>query len=72
MASRRALVTGAKGVVGRCLLKDLVETGGWDIVAVSRRKPDINRQQFMADKGPVWDRIVKQYGLKPRKFDKMI
>jgi nucleoside-diphosphate-sugar epimerase len=41
MASRKALVTGATGVVGRYLLKHLVETGGWDIVAVSRRKPDI-------------------------------
>jgi nucleoside-diphosphate-sugar epimerase len=41
MASRKALVTGATGVVGRYLLKHLVETGGWDVVAVSRRKPDI-------------------------------
>jgi nucleoside-diphosphate-sugar epimerase len=41
MASRKSLVTGATGVVGRYLLKYLVETGGWDIVAVSRRKPDI-------------------------------
>jgi hypothetical protein len=41
MASRSALVTGATGVVGRYLLKHLVEIGGWDIVAVSRRKPDI-------------------------------
>ncbi|MGH8769125.1 MAG: SDR family oxidoreductase, partial [Burkholderiales bacterium] len=41
MASRKALVTGATGVVGCYLLKHLVETGGWDIVAVSRRKPDI-------------------------------
>ncbi len=41
MASRRALVTGATGVVGRYLLKHLVEIGGWDVVAVSRRKPDI-------------------------------
>ena len=41
MASKKALVTGATGVVGRYLLKHLVETGGWDIVAVSRRKPDI-------------------------------
>jgi nucleoside-diphosphate-sugar epimerase len=71
MASRRALVTGAKGVVGRYLLKHLVETGGWDIVAVSQRKPDINLQQFMAHKGPVWDRIVKQYGLKPCKFEEI-
>ncbi len=41
MASKKALVTGATGVVGRYLLKHLVETGGWDIVAVSRRRPDI-------------------------------
>ena len=41
MAARKALVTGATGVVGRYMLKHLVETGGWDIVAVSRRKPDI-------------------------------
>ena len=71
MASRRALVTGGTGVVGRYLLKHLVETGGWDIVAVSRRKPDINLHQFMADRGPVWDRIVKQYGLKPCKFQEI-
>jgi nucleoside-diphosphate-sugar epimerase len=38
---KKALVTGATGVVGRYLLKHLVETGGWDVVAVSRRKPDI-------------------------------
>ena len=42
MASKKALVTGATGVVGRYLLKHLVETGGWDIVALSRRKPDIS------------------------------
>jgi GDP-D-mannose dehydratase len=71
MASRRALVTGAKGVVEHYLLKHLVETGGWDIVAVSRHKPDINLQQFMADKRPMWDRIVKQYGLKPCKFEEI-
>lgn len=41
MTRKKALVTGATGVVGRYLLKHLVETGGWDIVAVSRRKPDI-------------------------------
>jgi nucleoside-diphosphate-sugar epimerase len=32
---------------------------------------NINLQQFMADKGPVWDRIVKQYGLKPYKFEEI-
>ena len=49
MASRRALVTGATGVVGRYLLKHLVETGAWDIVAVSRRTPDIiGRYEYIA------------------------
>ena len=37
---RRALILGATGVVGRNLLAHL--TGlGWDVVAVSRRKPDL-------------------------------
>ena len=70
-ASGRALVTGAKGAVGRYLLKNLVETGGWDLVAVSQRKPNINLQQLMADTGPVWDCIVKQYRLKPCKFEEI-
>ena len=42
MGSRTALVTGATGVVGRYLLKHLLQTGGWDIVAVSRRTPDVD------------------------------
>jgi nucleoside-diphosphate-sugar epimerase len=37
----KAIVTGATGVVGRYLLQHLVESGHRDIVAVSRRKPDI-------------------------------
>jgi len=37
----KAIVTGATGVVGRYLLQHLVERGGCNIVAVSRRKPDI-------------------------------
>jgi nucleoside-diphosphate-sugar epimerase len=41
MGGRTALITGATGVVGRYLLKHLVQTGGWDIVAVSRRTPDV-------------------------------
>jgi nucleoside-diphosphate-sugar epimerase len=38
---KQALIAGATGVVGRNLLKHLLSTGEWDIVAVSRRKPDI-------------------------------
>src|ERR1700688_4964208 len=40
-AKRTALVTGASGVAGGYMLAHLLEQGGWDIVAVSRRKPRI-------------------------------
>ena len=40
MAGNKALVAGATGVVGRYLLMHLIERGGWEVVAVSRRKPD--------------------------------
>ncbi|MGV9863415.1 SDR family oxidoreductase [Rhodococcus koreensis] len=36
-----ALVAGATGVNGRNLLRQLVESPEWDVVAVSRRAPDI-------------------------------
>jgi len=39
MSKRVALITGATGVVGRNLLAHLLQTGGWDIFAVSRRSP---------------------------------
>ncbi len=38
---KTALVTGATGVVGRNLLKYLIAEGGWNIIAVSRRAPDL-------------------------------
>jgi nucleoside-diphosphate-sugar epimerase len=37
MAGGKALVAGATGVVGRYLLMHLLERGGWEVVAVSRR-----------------------------------
>ena len=37
-----ALVTGASGLAGGYMLAHLLEQGGWDIVAVSRRKPRIS------------------------------
>jgi uncharacterized protein YbjT (DUF2867 family) len=40
-AKRTALVTGASGLAGGYVLTHLLEQGGWDIVAVSRRKPRI-------------------------------
>jgi nucleoside-diphosphate-sugar epimerase len=41
MTSRTALVAGASGLVGSYLLKRLLDQGGWDVVALSRRKPDV-------------------------------
>ena len=38
----RALVVGATGVVGRNLLKHLLTSDGWDVIAVSRRTPDVS------------------------------
>jgi nucleoside-diphosphate-sugar epimerase len=36
-----ALVTGATGVVGRNLMQHLCDIGGWQVIGVSRRKPDL-------------------------------
>ena len=41
MTGRKALIAGATGLVGRNLLRHLLTIGGWDIVALSRRKPDL-------------------------------
>jgi nucleoside-diphosphate-sugar epimerase len=38
---RKAIVTGATGVVGRYLLRHLSARGDWEVVAVSRRAPDV-------------------------------
>jgi len=38
---RVAVVTGATGVAGRAIVERLVANGAWDVVAVSRRKPDV-------------------------------
>lgn len=41
MTRRTALVVGATGVVGSTLLEHLLQDGGWDIVTVSRRQPQV-------------------------------
>ncbi|MGZ5708312.1 MAG: SDR family oxidoreductase [Burkholderiales bacterium] len=41
MTKRKALIAGATGVVGRNLLRHLLRTGEWEVVALSRRTPDI-------------------------------
>jgi nucleoside-diphosphate-sugar epimerase len=41
MAKRTALIAGATGLVGRNLLRHLLAAGGWEIVALSRRRPDV-------------------------------
>jgi nucleoside-diphosphate-sugar epimerase len=38
---KRALVVGATGVVGRNLLRHLVGLKDWEVIALSRRKPDV-------------------------------
>ena len=38
---KTALVAGATGVVGRNLLRQLIPDPDWDVIAVSRRKPNI-------------------------------
>ena len=39
--NKTALVAGATGVVGRNLLLRLIPDSDWDVIAISRRKPDI-------------------------------
>ncbi len=41
MPKQKALIAGATGVVGRNLLKHLLASDGWEIAALSRRKPDL-------------------------------
>jgi nucleoside-diphosphate-sugar epimerase len=41
---KTALVAGATGVVGRNLLRQLVSDPDWDVIAVSRRTPDVGGQ----------------------------
>ena len=42
MANRKALVAGGLGIVGRALVEYLETLDDWDIVALSRRKPDFD------------------------------
>lgn len=48
---KTALVCGATGVVGRNLLKYLLADGGWSVIALSRRAPDVegNYQHISVD-----------------------
>jgi nucleoside-diphosphate-sugar epimerase len=39
--AKTALIAGATGVAGRNLLRHLLEQGEWDVIAVSRRVPDV-------------------------------
>ncbi len=38
---RTAVIAGATGVVGRYLLRHLLQTGEWNVIALSRRRPDV-------------------------------
>jgi nucleoside-diphosphate-sugar epimerase len=49
MARKKALVIGGLGVIGRRLITHLSATNEWDIVSVSRRKPDFEtRAEFIS------------------------
>ena len=38
---KKALIAGATGVVGRNLLRHFLALDDWDVIAISRRKPDV-------------------------------
>jgi NAD(P)-dependent dehydrogenase (short-subunit alcohol dehydrogenase family) len=38
---KKALIAGATGVVGRNVLRHLLTLDDWDVIAVCRRKPDV-------------------------------
>lgn len=40
--TRKAVIVGGLGVIGRNLMHHLAEQGGWEIVCLSRRKPDFD------------------------------
>jgi nucleoside-diphosphate-sugar epimerase len=42
MAERTVLIAGATGVVGHAALEAFVQAGGWHVVALSRRAPDLH------------------------------
>ena len=39
MAKKKAVVVGGLGIIGRSIMEAMEKEGGWDIVALSRRKP---------------------------------
>ena len=48
MAERKMLVVGALGLVGRALIEELDARLDWDVIGLSRRKPDFpSRAQFV-------------------------
>jgi len=46
---KKALVAGALGVTGRTLINHLVSLGDWEVIGLSRRKPEFkSAAQFIA------------------------
>ena len=39
---KKAIVAGATGVTGRYLMRHLIDSGQWNVVGLSRRKPDLS------------------------------
>jgi nucleoside-diphosphate-sugar epimerase len=47
MTTRRVLVAGASGVIGRVALEAFAVAPGWDVLGISRRAPDLERGRHL-------------------------
>jgi nucleoside-diphosphate-sugar epimerase len=65
---KKALIAGATGVVGRNLLRHLLTLDDWDVIAVCRRKPDVEgRYEHVAvdllDRPQTFDALKRPRGV---------
>jgi len=65
---KKALIAGATGVVGRNLLRHLLTLDDWDVIAVSRRKPDVEGRYEhvpidLLDRAQTFEALKRQRGV---------
>ena len=48
MQHRTLLVVGATGLLGRAALAHFRDLAGWDVIGMSRRKPDVDGGRHLA------------------------
>jgi nucleoside-diphosphate-sugar epimerase len=60
----KALVAGALGVTGRSLVNHLVALGNWEVIGLSRRRPEFRTDaQFIAlDLLNRWSKLLQDSG----------